>query len=414
MTRDFVHMLFSTWFNVLQPETINFKAPSLVISWGIVIFVAVIVYFFGSLLREREYQNLQSDKWAKQAFFLGLFAIFMGMVPGWIVGRDILTGRFSDRIALPAMFGISIVLVSIITKFIQNRNHQLLTISILVGLAAGTQFRIANEYRWEWVEQRQFFWQLYWRAPSLVENTAVLSDGAIFTYTGDYPTAAAINVLYASKKGDLKQPFWFFEIDDNFLNKMDILFEGQPINGSIRNITFTGNGKDNIVIWYEYPDSCLWVLSEHEAQNTYLPELTVEAIKASNLSRINFDPNAASLPIKSVFGPEPEHGWCYYFQKADIAYLNKEWQMIVELGNQAEKLDIEPNNKFEMYPFIEAYARTGSWEQARKMTVYSFRGDKEVRDMFCQIWTDLEFTTPPDKDKDKSIEDVFKTLKCTR
>ncbi len=413
--RDFVVILASAWYKALQPVLIDLGSPSAILSWGVAGLVFLVAYFFGSTIRSfKEPEQSTHTSWAKEALLLGVYAIFVGMLPGWLVEREITAGMFSDRIALPAMIGAGIVLVSLVVLIATRPQTQIVLLSIFIGLAAGAHFRIANEYRWEWVEQRQFYWQLYWRAPSLKENTAILADGALFSYTGEYPTATALNVLYSDRKGTGQQPYWFFEIDDNFYADMSPLLEDLPIEYKLRSLEFEGKGHDNLVVWYDFPGSCVWVLTESDALHPNIPEITKAAIPVSSISRIVLDAESSMVPPASVFGHEPAHTWCYYFQKTQIAYHQQNWEEIVALGEVVEAQDLEPNtdNKIEWYPFIEAYGRTGDWNRAENLSIDAFKGDQGVQVLFCKIWSELEVETPASEARDAAVSNVVDFLGC--
>jgi hypothetical protein len=132
------------------------------------------------------------------------------------------------------------------------------------------------------------------------------------------------------------------------------------------------------------------------------------------LSRIILDPAKSRQPLKEVFGPEPDHTWCYYFEKASIAYHQQDWQQIVALGKVVEEKDFEPNtdNKLEWYPFIEAYGRTGEWTKAETLSINAFKGDEGVQAMFCKIWSELESETTPSRERDEIIVNVTDFLEC--
>jgi hypothetical protein len=72
---------------------------------------------------------------------------------------------------------------------------------------------------------------------------------------------------------------------------------------------------------------------------------------------------AHHTPPEIVFGPEPPHGWCYYYQKADLARQRGDWVEVVRLG--AEVLDnrLAPQDTIEWMPFLQAYAVTGATDR---------------------------------------------------
>ncbi len=60
-----------------------------------------------------------------------------------------------------------------------------------------------------------------------------------------------------------------------------------------------------------------------------------------------------------IFGPEPAHRWCYYFEKAELAVQTGDWQKVAELGNEAAKQGLHPEDPVEWIPFLQAYADLG-------------------------------------------------------
>ena len=75
----------------------------------------------------------------------------------------------------------------------------------------------------------------------------------------------------------------------------------------------------------------------------------------------------AELPA-DLYNPEPAHGWCYYFEKADLARQQGDWQQVAALADQAFGLGDYPNDPTERLPFIEGYAHVERWEQAMELT----------------------------------------------
>ena len=79
------------------------------------------------------------------------------------------------------------------------------------------------------------------------------------------------------------------------------------------------------------------------------------AYQNSKIDNIITDAAYHQLPAYS-FGPELPQGWCYYYQKADLARQEGDWDEIARLGNDAQKLDLHPNDQIEWMPFLQAYA----------------------------------------------------------
>jgi hypothetical protein len=60
-----------------------------------------------------------------------------------------------------------------------------------------------------------------------------------------------------------------------------------------------------------------------------------------------------------VFGPEPARTWCYFFEKAELALQNEDWNAILDLTKDVETQKLHPNERLEWMPFLQAYALSG-------------------------------------------------------
>jgi hypothetical protein len=120
-----------------------------------------------------------------------------------------------------------------------------------------------------------------------------------------------------------------------------------------------------------------------------LPQTAAKALEMSNLEQIN--PIAAQVVVPpSVFGLEPAHTWCFYFEKADLARQTDDWAQVAELGDQAFAIPYLPDDISEYLPFVEAYARTGRWEDARDLTRKTADAMPILRPALCAIWQRIE------------------------
>ena len=132
----------------------------------------------------------------------------------------------------------------------------------------------------------------------------------------------------------------------------------------IRRVSFHGSTSQVLVI-YMPQNGCLRVLDPARGDEvTYgnQSRFLVDAIPLSDLSNIIVDPNQAAKP---PFLPEPEHTWCYYFAKAELARQQGNWNQVIDLIDEAGSLGYEPEDPLEWLTYIEAQARTGNIEDAR-------------------------------------------------
>lgn len=413
VAQDSLYLLFAAWYQTLVPAEINLSQPFFLYSTLIASASALVLAVL--LLRARTGESAQSqdfEAWLKQALILGALAILFGLLPMWLAGRQVIVGLYGSRFGLAATFGASIFIVGLLEWLTPHRLQKVILLSILVGLATGFHLRTANQYRWIWRQQAQFYWQLAWRAPHLEAGTAILSENELFPYVGAYSTSIALNLAYPFPSHPGRMSYWFFDLYDTFGRQLDGLEAGAGLGYTFRSFNFRGSGRDSLVIYYTPAEGrCLWVLAPGETENPELPQLTTEALSVSNLDRIHSAPLAAAFPPESVFGPEPAHTWCYYYQKAELARQSRDWQSILELGDEAQRLGYAPSNRQEWLPFVEANAYSGHWEKAMEISLRAFNGEHLVP-RGCRLWERFEAGTSPSPERDTSIARVRASLAC--
>ncbi len=82
--------------------------------------------------------------------------------------------------------------------------------------------------------------------------------------------------------------------------------------------TFNANIQNVVGITFQpEQDQCLHVLRPDYSAVSGLSAEAYQWAAVSNLSRI--EPTTKSVPPPDIFGNEPEHTWCYYYEKADLA-----------------------------------------------------------------------------------------------
>ena len=195
--RDFVQILVTSWGAALQPALFDFGDRVGLLVWVLAaIPAAALAYLFWP---RNDNTSLDDDgKWIRQAILYGLYAMFVSLLPVWFTGRQLIGGLYSDRFALPAMFGAALLLVALIEWLTPRQVPKTILLSVLVGLAVGLHLRTANSYRLDWEKQRAFYTQLAWRVPGLEMGTAVVAEGALSTRASGYVVSTALNTLYSN------------------------------------------------------------------------------------------------------------------------------------------------------------------------------------------------------------------------
>jgi hypothetical protein len=94
----------------------------------------------------------------------------------------------------------------------------------------------------------------------------------------------------------------------------------------------------------------------------------------------------ASTPPSSIFGSEPSHGWCYYYEKAELARQQGNWQMMEKLGDDALNQGLYPSDRIEWMPFLQSYAVLGELDKVHHL-VSIIDADPFSKMQACQILT---------------------------
>jgi len=149
-----------------------------------------------------------------------------------------------------------------------------------------------------------------------------------------------------------------------------------------------------LVLTQPEPNSCVRML------DGTMPELSMSdtsAIKSiSTYSQIGLILTDAVPvnPPESIFGSEPEHGWCFYYQKASLARQNEDWRTVITLGEEAQTKGFSPYDRIEWIPFLQAYVATG---QLNKLEAFPGVMNEYplVRSQTCQILVQTASKTHP-------------------
>ena len=190
------------------------------------------------------------------------------------------------------------------------------------------------------------------------------------------------------------------------------LEKGLPILTKYGPYLFESSTDHSLAIYYA-PPACLRVLHPiFDAEYPHLPDLLASAVPLSNLDQIVTAPILQTSFPQNLFGPDPKAGWCYYFEKADLARQLGDWNEVVRLGKLAFQTDDAPYHESERELFIQGYAYTGEWERATALTLEAMNMDNLMGPMLCGLWQDINQNTPETDKKAAAIKKVSQHLSC--
>ncbi len=386
-TRAALDLIYSTvqvWFNSLTgPAGFTLQSKA---TWFALAVGALVAVVFALAQPRREADGTRKEGASARSLFLfGFVAFLVSAFPIWLTSRQLSgTGRWDDRFSLATMLGTGVMVIVLIMRLVRGP-WQKVVLGILLAASITTQMLIVHRYRLEWAVENAYYWQLAWRVPGLQPQTAVFSLEQPSLSVPGYDTSFALNVLFNGQVVDGVVPYWFFT-NDRFRNFPFV--PDKPIGYQDRNLHFLGSTSDAISVVHQGQDRCLQVLDADYAMQPFYDAGQSQLVAVSNVSRILSDP-ATPPPDAGIFGPEPPHTWCYFFEKADLARQAQNWSAIIQLDKQARQAGYAPRFGAEYVPFIEAYAHTGSWQKALELSRAAQTLTTQMDPLLCANWATL-------------------------
>ncbi len=332
---------------------------------------------------------------------LGLALMLAGGAAAWITALPVGLVFPWDRLTLPLLVGACLVIVGVISLLSRPRWLSSMVFAVLTALAVTAQLRAGFAFRRDWEAQRDFFWQLAWRAPAIDPGTLLLTNDIPFTFETDNSLTGPVNWIYAASPPDPDMDYLLYFVSLRIGLGLESLEPDLPVEQWYRPTTFRGNTSQTLAVLSK-PPGCVQVLDEihHDSMPTIPPDLSL-AVPLASLDWI--DPGAP-FPrdrLVALFGPEPEPGWCYYFEAAEAARQVGDWQTVAALGEAGLASGDEPNDASEWLPFIEAHLRLGNLDRAIDLTDDSLGRNQAVVRMLCRTWGRLftELVDPADQDR---------------
>lgn len=191
------------------------------------------------------------------------------------------------------------------------------------------------------------------------------------------------------------------------------LTPGQPISYDFIAEVFTGSTSQSLA-WYFQPPGCLRLLDPlYDGSNHFISDASLMR-EAAALSSNAWVTTQASGRIPAIYGAEPRHDWCFYFERADLAAQSADWGRVVTLGDQALALNDYPNDPVERFVFIEGYAHEGEWNKALDLSSTSYKVSKVYMPaLLCRLWGRIESSTVDSAERTAVLAEVKRLYSCS-
>jgi hypothetical protein len=366
----------------------------------------------GYLQRWRAWQA-----WAWQPVAVGILALLIAGSPFWLTDLQIGLVFPNDRFTVPFIFGAALVTAGLLALLPVPRQVSAVLLALGLGFAIGLQYQNAVVYNRDWSVQRSMFWQMLWRMPGLQPGTALLANELPVVHYTDNSLTAPLNWMYDAQNDPQVMQYALLYPTLRKTTMLKNFQKNQPVELDYLAASFHGS-TSQVISFYYNPPGCLRVLDpEIDLYNWMIPTYLRESLPLADMALILPEPQAGKpaprLPAH-IYGAEIPRGWCYYFEKADLARQVRDWQTVAQLGDQAFNSGDYPNDPLERFPFIEGYAHTGRWDRAETLSQDSYVISPIVmQPMTCKLWERIARDAPASAQKDEAVKRIQSEMKCT-
>ena len=400
---------FYIWIQIVVLASKAITAPStLAMIALVVVSFSLLIFYFFHLPSHNETQITNN-----RVYFIaiGIIGILLGRIPSWVAGLPLDLQSINDRFMVSMMIGGSLFVVGLLSLIKQDR-ARIVASALLIALGVGQQFFNANLFRRDWEKQREIYWQMAWRIPDLQKGTLILTHELPLEYETDFSATAALNWIYAP---DFTPPNLSYALMYTRSRlggpKLPDLNPNTESYFPYRTVVFRAPLSASVTI-YAPPSGCVRVLdpiyANAQVYERY-PKFLTRSIPFSDPTRIIADAPERKLP-ENIFGKEPPHEWCYYYEKAELARQKDDWKEAASLGNQALNQGYVPEDAYEWLPFIEAYALTGDLQKAEMLSRKAFNAEVKPGTGICQIWQRAQAKS----DISAFAKDMLSEFHCTQ
>ena len=380
-------------------------------------FVAAALAIGLPRIRFEDTEKTDGRGWIWQAFGLGALFTLAGALPAWIVGRQITGEVQSIPYSLAVLLGASLVTIAFLEWLSVSRLKKTILLSAIIGLLVVFHLQTGKLYRNLWAQQLDLYWQIHWRAPGIETPTALIFEEEPVDNQGMLAISAAVNLLYNQAEEPGQADYITYSLKPQYENLLPDL-STLDFSTTQSWLTFQAAPDDRLLIYYDRGlANCLWVVDAQDEGDPGLSNLISHLLTASNLDRIKPQMVSSPPPVE-IFGPEPDGTWCGYFQKADLARQFGNWEEAAALADAATTQGFTPNSlatqaTHEWLPFIEGYARSGRWEDARNLTLQAAEVRYRHYDVYlCTLWGEMDASTAAGDEKNAALQEVSGALSC--
>lgn len=384
LLRDIVNVTVLAWTVPLSQLAFDLDVWNSLIGLGLALLVLVLFfYFFPAVSNDTSASNFESE-----ALWLGLAWVVFGLLPVVVGNRHVIFPEFS-RYGFVSAAGAVLLLAAVIGR-LNGQTWQRVLIALLLVSATLTHYGNTVRFAAQMDNIRSFWWQVSWRVPQFDKGTTIVAH---------YPVAAirepsfiwgpANQIYFPSrlKPDAITTGIAAIRLDRETILK--IINNEKQYMDSYYMVTAYPNPRHITILSQPTPDSCVQVMDGAAPEySRYEDPMFVLIGPYSETEKILVDQTPADVP-EALFGSEPDHGWCYYYEKAALARQRGNWAEVLQLAEEATVKRLKSNDLIEWLPFAEGYAWNNRADRLAGVLT-QIQSDEYVTQQACQKLRSIE------------------------
>ncbi|MBK9924196.1 MAG: hypothetical protein IPP66_02795 [Anaerolineales bacterium] len=383
--KDFLDATVFAWF--VQPFRLYTSGTytNLILAILGACLVIALVWAYSRVFKnlwENESHEKDTSTLIRDFVWLGAFITVCAITPVILSAREFDPTDAYKSYGLHPTAGVILLGMGLIIML--QPNFRKLVLFVLIGISVSTQ--LLNSMNWAkyWDYERESWWQLTWRAPDVKSNTLVMAYFSVgFSFQQDYEIWGPINLIY--RPDTAKVPLISAEVlnPDTALN----ILRGDVLGRGMRDFSMRRDFTKLLLISLPSEDSCVHVIDGTLPVYSESEALLVRRVGAhSVINRIETEGMAPTPPF-AIFGKEPAHNWCYYYQKASLARQIGDWNEVGRLYDETINKKFTANDKSEWFPFLEGLVNVGRSDDAKKLIETEIKGNDALSFELCESLT---------------------------
>ncbi len=394
LVEDVLKVLLSAWSVPLYTSKVEMRLRYALGEFGLGVSLALFSAFILYQLKKKESVSPTSEKderhWKFEAFILGTLTLFAGQIPITLVNRHVSFLSYS-RYTLVGSAGVALLLVTCIYSITKFKTRVAIA-SFFIFMATLTHYTNNIQYVQEIEQLRSFWWQVSWRVPQMEVGTTLITIYPFGAAAEDYITWGPANFIYypnVTYKNHVQPNIYAIPLNRDTITK--ILEKQGEIHQGRRGIRTNEKYSDILILTQPNPNSCVRVINGEEPELSSSDDARIIPIASSSNIHHILPNEPFHSPPEIIFGKEPKHTWCFYYEKASLERQRGNWEEIIAIENEALSSGFSPKDLIEWLPFLQANIIAGNQERVLEIASI-LEKDSFAAYQSCQILSAMEMT----------------------